>query len=397
MDVQEHMNGGTSVIPNLDSIQEFRVLTNNFDPEYGNYNGGMVNVVTKSGSNALHGDAFEFLRNTDLDAQEFLRQHARRFPAESVRRHASAGPIKKDKLFFFVDYQGTRTEEGITSPETSVPSLQDRTGNLSDIASTLTGKVSGAYIANLLSQELGYPVTQGEPYYTPGCNNPAACVLPNAMIPMKAWSPPAISLLKYIPTPNIGTNLFATSAYPETVRDDKGGSRIDANTRLGQISGYYFIDDYRLDNPYPGGQGGASIPGFDALTIGRAQMFTLGDTKVINPTTVNEFRAGFLRNVNDIGQPHGGLGPSLASQGFVTGPGNGGIVVQAPQFEGVENIVFPFLRDGRADHQYIPVEQYAVSQRFGFEGDPESHSQVRRPVSQRPGQRESQRDIQRNL
>ena len=78
VDVQEHMNGGTSVIPNLDSIQEFRVLTNNFDPEYGNYNGGMVNVVTKSGSNAFHGDAFEFLRNTDLDAQKLLRQHARR-------------------------------------------------------------------------------------------------------------------------------------------------------------------------------------------------------------------------------------------------------------------------------------------------------------------------------
>ncbi len=71
-DVQEHMNGGTSVIPNLDSIQEFRVLTNNFDPEYGNYNGGMINVVTKSGNNGFHGDAFEFLRNTDLDAKNYF-------------------------------------------------------------------------------------------------------------------------------------------------------------------------------------------------------------------------------------------------------------------------------------------------------------------------------------
>ena len=110
---------------------------------------------------------------------------------------------------------------------------------------------------------------------------------------------------------------------------------------LARFAGYYFIDDYRLDNPYPGGQGGASIPGFDALTIGRAQMLTLGDTKVLGPTIVNEFHAGFLRNVNDIGQPHGGLGVSLQSQGFVTGPGTAGIVVQAPQFEGVENIVFP--------------------------------------------------------
>ena len=72
VDVQEHMNGGTSVIPNLDSIQEFRVLTNNFDSEYGNYNGGMINVVTNSGSNSFHGDAFEFLRNTDLDARNFF-------------------------------------------------------------------------------------------------------------------------------------------------------------------------------------------------------------------------------------------------------------------------------------------------------------------------------------
>ena len=67
--------------------------------------------------------------------------------------------------------------------------------------------------------------------------------------PTRAWSAPAVNLLKYIPQPNIGTDLFATSAYPETVRDDKGGGRIDANTRLGQIAGYYYIDDYRLDNP----------------------------------------------------------------------------------------------------------------------------------------------------
>ena len=117
--------------------------------------------------------------------------------------------------------------------------------------------------------------------------------------------------------------LFSTSAYPETVRDDKAGGRIDANTRFGQISGYYFVDNYVLDNPYPGGQGGASVPGFDALTIGQAQEITIGDTKILAPTTVNEFHAGFLRNVNNIGQPHGGSGVTLHSQGFVPGPNSG--------------------------------------------------------------------------
>jgi Carboxypeptidase regulatory-like domain len=340
IDVQEHMNGGTSVIPNLDSIQEFRVLTNNFDPEYGNYDGGMINVVTKSGSDAFHGSAFEFLRNTDLDAKNFFDATRGAF-RQNQFGGTVGGPIKKGKVYFFSDYQGTRTVEGITSPVTTVPSLQERAGNFSDAASALSGKVTGTYTANLLSQELGYTVSQGEPYYTPGCADPLTCVFPNAVIPMKAWSAPGRNLLQYIPQPNIGTNLFSTSAFPKTVRDDKAGTRIDANTRLGQISGYYFIDNYQLDDPYPGGQGGASIPGFDALTIGQAQMFTIADTNVFGGTTVNEFHAGFLRNVNDIGEPNGGLGVSLQSQGFVTGPGTPGIVVQAPQFEGVENIVFP--------------------------------------------------------
>jgi hypothetical protein len=170
VDVQEHMNGGTSVIPNLDSIQQFRVLTNNFDAQYGNYNGGMINVVTKSGSDSIHGDAFEFLRNTDLDARNFF--DAREAPSEQNQfGGVIGGPIRRDKLFFFVDYQGTRTVEGIASPETSVPSLQDRTGDLGDMANTLTGTVSGPYTASLLTSELGYAVSEGEPYYTPGCRN----------------------------------------------------------------------------------------------------------------------------------------------------------------------------------------------------------------------------------
>jgi len=339
IDVQEHMNGGTSVIPNLDSIAEFRVLTNNFDPEYGNYNGGMINVVSKSGSNSFHGDAFEFLRNTDLDARNYFSDTRGAFQQNQFGGTVS-GPILRNKIFFFTDYQATRTTQGVTSAETTVPSVQDRSGNFSDALSTLTGTVSGPYLANLLSKELNYGVSQGEPFYTAGCVSSAQCVLPNGMIPAGAFSTPAENLLKYIPTPNVGSNLFVTSAYPETVQDQKGGGRIDANTRFGNFAGYYFIDDYRLDNPYPGGQGGASIPGFDALTIGRAQMLTIGNTKVLGPNTVDEFHAGFLRNVNNIGQPHGGVGPSLQSQGFAS-PSAGGIVVQAPQFEGVENIVFP--------------------------------------------------------
>jgi hypothetical protein len=331
IDVQEHMNGGTSIVANLDSIDEFRVLTNNFDPEYGNYNGGMVTVITKSGSDSFHGNAFEFLRNTALDARGYFD------PSRPVFRQNQfggtfGGPLKHQKVYFFGDYQGTRTNEGVETGEISVPSLQDRSGNLSDIARSLTGTVSGNNLASLLSSKLHYTVTAGEPY---------SQVFPNSVIPTTAWSAPATALLQYIPSPNLGTNQFSTSAFPQTVRDDKASSRIDANAgRWGQLSAYYFFDDYNRDNPYPGQQGGASIPGFDALTFGRAQLVSLGDAKVFGAGTVNEFHAGFLRNANVIGQPKGGLGVSLAAQGFATN-GVPGFTVQAPQFEGVENIVFP--------------------------------------------------------
>jgi Carboxypeptidase regulatory-like domain len=327
IDVQEHMNGGTSIIPNLDSIEEFRVLTNNFDPEYGNYNGGMVTVVSKSGSNAIHGTAFEFFRNTALDARGYFDPTR---PAFNQNQFGGAvgGPIKRESVFFFTDYQGTRTTQGVSTGNISVPTVAQRNGTFDN----LTGSVSGPYLANLLSQELGYTVTSGEPYTS---------VFPNGNIPQAAWSAPARNLLHYIPSPNVGSSQYATSAFSQTVRDDKGSVRIDGNNRLGQLSAYYFIDDYRLDNPYPGSVAGASIPGFDALFIGRAQLLSLSDTKVMGAHMVNEFHAGYLLNRNIIGQPHGGLGMSLASQGFTTGAGTPGIYVQAPQYEGVENITFP--------------------------------------------------------
>ena len=110
-DVKELMNGGTSIIPNIDSIDEFRVLTNNFDAQYGNYGGGIVNVVTKSGANALHGSGFEFLRNTDLDARDFFS------PERDVFRQNQfggtiGGPIKKNSGLLFWRLSGHTSHSG---------------------------------------------------------------------------------------------------------------------------------------------------------------------------------------------------------------------------------------------------------------------------------------------
>jgi hypothetical protein len=338
-DTEEDVNSGTAIIPNLDSIAEFRILTGGADAEFGEYSGGQINVVTKSGTNEFHGNAFEFLRNTDLDARNFF-SPTRGIFQQNQFGGTFGGPVIRKKLFFFVDYQGTRMKQGVDTGLIAVPSAQDRSGNLSDATSTLTGVVNGQYWANLLSQKLGYAVTPGESYYTTGCASSSQCVFPNATIPTSAWSAPAKNLLQYIPAPNAGPDTFATSAQNEILGDDKGASRVDYESRWGLVSLYYFIDQYSLDNPYPVAQSGASVPGFNALNTGRAQLFSIGDTKPLSSSMVNEFHASFMRANNDLGQPEGGKGISLASQGFVTGAGTAGIVPLNPKGEGVENIVF---------------------------------------------------------
>jgi len=358
-DVEEDVNMGTSIIPNLDSIAEFRVLTSNFDAEYGEFSGGQINVVTKSGSNQFHGNAFEFLRNTNLDARNFFSPDRGAFHQNQFGGTVG-GPVRPDKIFFFLDYQGTRQIQGIDTGTIAVPSVQDRAGNLMDMASSLTGSVSGPYFASQLSQKLGYTVTAGESYYTPGCVTSSQCVFPNAVIPQSAWSTPAQKLLQYIPSPNVGTSSFATSSYNQALNDGKGAGRIDAGTRrFGTLSAYYFLDGYTLNNPYPVAQGGASVPGFNADYLGRAQLVNLEDTKSFGPNAVNEFTLSFMRNNNTLGKPVGGVGVSLASQGFSN------IVPLAPQLEGVENLVFNSFSVGTNTNELKQVNNtYQIADGF---------------------------------
>ncbi len=337
--VEEDFNMAAAVIPNLDSIQDFRVLTGNFDAQYGNYSGGQVVVATKAGTNDLHGSGFEFLRNTNLDARNYFSADRARYDQNQFGG-TLGGALKKDKLFFFADYQGTRLKQGIETGVISVPSLDARQGNLAGLGNVLTGSVNGQAWANQLAQRLGYPVSAGEPYYAAGCATTAQCVLPNLQIPASAWAAPAQSLLQYIPLPNQGTDRLSTSAFNETLRDDKLAGRIDTQAGRGALGIYYFFDDYALSNPYPTAQGGANVPGFDAATAGRSQLLSAGLTTIVNATTVNEFHVSYLRDANNVGQPRGGVGPSLVSQGFVDSSGSPTIHALAPRIEGVENVSF---------------------------------------------------------
>ncbi len=347
-DVEEDVNMGTSIVPNLDSIDSFRVLTSNFDAEYGNSSGGQVLVVTKAGATDVHGSAFEFLRNTGLDVRNYFSQDRAAYRQNQFGGALGGEPFHQKSLALFGDYQGTRLTEGIDTGEISVPSMAERSGDFSQVP--LTGDVSGPYLASLLSARLGQTVTAGEAY---------SAVFPTGRIPQAAWAAPAKYLLASVPLPNQGAALFATAAEAETLRDDKGSLRADWTHGHGTLTAYYFLDDSSLDNPYPTGTGGASVPGFDATSNGRAQLASVAHTMTFGDAALNEFHLSFMRNGNAVGQPKGGVGPSLGSQGFT------GIVALKPSTEGIENVAFNDFTMGVDTTALVQAENiYEVSDAF---------------------------------
>ena len=255
---------------------------------------------------------FEFLRNTDLDARNYFSPTRGDVRPKSVRRDLRrAHPQEQDILLRRLSGDSIDARSGYRPNSRSF--AQDRTGNLSDLASsfvttdahgntvptTVSGRILGRRCfrkgwamryrrANLITL-LAAPLRH-------------AC-FPNAVIPQSAWSAPAtnsVAIYSHFQTTRNGT--FSTSAFNQTLRDDKGAYRLDANTRWGLLSAYYFLDNWSQNNPYPVAQGGANVPGFNALYTGRAQLIDLGDTKTLAPTAVNEFHFSYLRDANDLGQ-----------------------------------------------------------------------------------------------
>jgi hypothetical protein len=343
-----------AISPNLDSIQEFRIITGNFDAEYGNYSGGQVNVVTKNGTNTWHGSGFEFVRNTDFDSNGYYFQSIT--PIQTLNQNiyggTLGGPIRKDKVFFFADFQGTYRNSAASSSQV-VPSAADETGNVSDWEPTIennAGSVNGTGWASVLTNRLasvtGQTVMDGESYFvgpdgtsaTCTNTNPSSangCVFPHDTIPAKAWDPVASHMLQYIinsgsdigTTPDAGFSTgnapnYENSSLSNTVRDYKESGRVDVNTRYGTLFGYYFLDNTTSINPFAGG----SFPGWGQSTLQRAQEINAGLTTTFKNNSVNNFRFTYLRSAINDGIPSfSTTGPTLASLGFVTpwGPTGG--------------------------------------------------------------------------
>jgi hypothetical protein len=366
----EGNGGGTTVIPDLDSIAEFKIILSNAGAEYGNYNGGQVNVVTKSGTNQFHGSAFEFLRNSDFDTRYFYSAD-RGVLHQNMFGGTGGGPILRNKLFFFLDYQGTRRVVGVDTGLQLVPSVADKTGNFSDQAAVIaaneannptTNTVSSAYFAGLLSARLGYPVTAGEKYFSSTCTINTQCVFPGYIIPQSAWDSPSAKTLTLIPDPNQGV-YYSTSAYPETLSDDKAGVRIDANTRIGMISGYWHYDPWVDNQPY-GPFAASTFPGFPIQTVGKAQLFTFGLSTNFGSNSVNQFTASYMYNHNDNGKP-GTKGPTLQEIGFAPPGPEGGIY----QLEGPDAQNWPWMGfDNYGVGQYV-VERVQDAETYQLQDD----------------------------
>jgi hypothetical protein len=377
--VQELGFSGAGAVPNLDSLAEFRILTNNFDAEYGNYSGGLINVVTKSGTNDYHGNIFEFLRNTDFDAKNYF-DVARGAYHQNQFGGTFGGPVSRDKIFFFGDYQGDRLIQGVTQRVVGAPTAALEAGNLSSVASsfvTATGLpstfVNGTGWATQLSNQLGYPVTNGEPYYftapTP-CTSPTQCVFPNAQLSPSAFNPISANLLKYILPANgvssQGVPTYTTNAGAVNLNDNKFSVRGDANTQFGLLTAYYYFDRYNRIDPYwP--SNAPLYPGFSVDGKGQTHNISLGDTKTLSSASVNEFRIGYFRLDTKFNQPVGGKGVTLASLEFASGAGGApGILPLVPQLEGVPEIDFndfvigvPSRPNGLIDNIYQILDNYS--------------------------------------
>jgi len=270
----DSVNGGYVLRTPVDAVNEFRILTLNAPAEYGNTSGATTSVVTKSGSNYLHGDVYDFLRNNAMDARNF-------FAAQTEPLHRNqygatlGGPIRKDKDFFFLYYEGQRDSEGQTQAAI-VPTAAERTGDFSGLTDPATGK-----LVPLINEFTGQP-------------------FPGNQIASYMQSPIALLAEKLYPLPNIGTNVFESTQLGSKSYD-QGGFRLDHYFGASdQFFARYSASSLHELDPLP--ISGAGVPGFPVTDDIVTNSATASWVHLITPQTVQTVRASFLRNAFLAGQ-----------------------------------------------------------------------------------------------
>ncbi len=288
-----------AVQPSPDSIEEFRVITNNFDAEYGRNSGAVVNVVTKSGGNQLHGDVYEFFRNKALNAKGFLDPYK---PDNKTNQFGATlgGPIRKDRTFIFGSYEGRRQIAGVTSDPVVVPGAQELAGTFIDPQtnlSLLTGSITNQTVANILNGRCGLSASAGDSYAT---------LFPGGQIPTACFDPVAASLLQqYVPAPNHPNDVFnSIPNVHQTVPngsdyDDQFTVRFDHHINNNQnLSIYDYFFDSRSAQPFTRFEALTPnlLEGFGDSNATRSQQINISHAWTVNNNSVNEFRFTYFRN-----------------------------------------------------------------------------------------------------
>jgi hypothetical protein len=288
MDGGDNNEGFSSVnlpFPFPDAIQEFSVQTSGLSARYGVHAGGTVNIITKSGTNQYHGELFEFLRNGDVNARNFFAA-----THDTLRRNqfggTIGGPVKKDHLFFFFGYQGTRIRTAPPSLISYVPTAAVLNGDFSQLEGA--GCQSNGKAKTITNPSTGAP-------------------FPGAQVPVSLFNPQAMAILKYVPT---SANPCGTITYaiPSAEGENQYIGRVDwVKTEKQTLFARYFRTN--LDNPPPPFLGDAlntQTPGL----LDQSQSAIVGDTYSFSATALNSLRLTFSRAViNRRGAPDA-IGPN---------------------------------------------------------------------------------------
>lgn len=294
-----------AVQPSPDTIEEFRVITNSFDAEYGRNSGSVINVVTKSGTNSFHGSAFEFFRNTVLDAKPFTFTPSNKPDFQQNQFGGTlGGPIKKDKTFFFASYEGRRIKQGILSNPVPLPTADQLAGNFSDLtgslttgptASTLLGRCSSQLPANAVTQmnQLVNGTLPPDPA-TGAVFIPYSTIFPNG-IPTSCFDPLSTSIYnQYVRATSDGV----FQAAPNKIDNgDQFTVKVDQDlTKNQKLAVYYYFDDDNLTDPFAKFQAaGGNLGNFPGVFSTRTQQVNVTHTWTIGTKSVNEFRFSYFR------------------------------------------------------------------------------------------------------
>jgi hypothetical protein len=247
------------------SIEEFRVMSPTYDAEFGRTPGGNINVITRSGANALHGDTYLLIRNSFFDAKNYFDPPGK-IPAFRRGQYGGdvGGKIIKDKMFFYGAFEGLNYAQG-ESAKAIVPSTQDTLGNFSD-----------------LTTQLHFPIT-GAP-------------IPGNIIPPSMLNATGLAIAKLFPAPNQGTNTLLVSPTG-TDRDDVFLAKLDyVATSKDRLSFSWAFEDPTFNQPIAQFSSNTNVPGFGLTQLG-AYDFTVGltETHIFTPNLLSDFKVGWNR------------------------------------------------------------------------------------------------------